>query len=52
MGTKDTLLAIKAARKISRESEIALYGKPICHSYVQRDKTKYTRKEKHRQSYA
>lgn len=44
----DILLALKAARKQSREIEIALYGKPICHSNVYKNKKKYTRKQKHR----
>ncbi|MBQ2176721.1 MAG: hypothetical protein II453_17315 [Alphaproteobacteria bacterium] len=45
---KDILLALKAARKNSRELEIALYGKPICHSNVYTNKKKYTRKRKHK----
>ena len=42
----DILQALKAARKKSREDEIALYGKPICHTNVYRNKKKYTRKNK------
>lgn len=45
---KDLLLILKAARKESREQEIALYGKSICHSNVYRNKKKYTRKNKHK----
>lgn len=40
--------AIKAARKQSREEEIEIHGKPINHTHTFRDKTKYTRKEKHK----
>ena len=45
---KDMLFALKAARKESREQEIALYGKSICHYNVYRNKKKYTRKNKHK----
>ena len=44
----DILLALKAARKQSRDAEIALYGKPICHGNVYNNKKKYTRKAKHK----
>ena len=44
----DLLLILKAARKESREQEIALYGKPICHANVFKNKKKYTRKNKHK----
>ena len=44
----DLLLILKAARKESREQEIALYGKPICHANVFENKKKYTRKNKHK----
>lgn len=43
--------AIKAARKQSREEEIEAHGKPINHSNTFRDKSKYTRKEKHKNKY-
>ena len=39
---------IKANRKASREEEIEAHGKPINHSHVCRDKTKYNRKDKHK----
>ena len=45
---KTLLEALKAARKQSREMEIALYGKPICHTNVYKNKKKYTRKSKHK----
>lgn len=50
MATKsnDIILALKAARKQSRDAEIALYGKPICFSNVYKNKKKYTRKAKHK----
>ena len=44
----DILLALKVARKQSRDAEIALYGKSICHSNVYKNKKKYTRKAKHK----
>ena len=47
---KTLLEALKAARKQSREMEIALYGKPICHTNVYKNKKKYTRKDKHKNS--
>lgn len=47
----DILLALKASRKQSREAEIALYGKPICHSNMYKNKKKYTRKAKHNKIY-
>ena len=47
----DILAALKAARKASREMEIALYGKSICHSNVYKNKKKYTRKNKHKNNY-
>jgi hypothetical protein len=47
----DILQALKAARKKSREDEIALYGKPICRTNVYTNKKKYTRKNKHKTNY-
>ena len=47
----DILLALKAARKASREQEINVYGKPICHTNVYKNKKKYTRKAKHKTDY-
>ena len=44
----DILLALKAERKQSRDAEIALYGKPICHANVYINKKKYTRRAKHK----
>ena len=38
----------KANRKASREEEIEAHGKPINHSHVFRDRTKYNRKNKHK----
>ena len=38
----------KANRKASREEEIEMHGKPINHNHTFRDKTKYTRKNKHK----
>ena len=40
--------AIKAARKQSREEEIAVHGRPISFNHTFKDKSKYTRKEKHK----
>jgi hypothetical protein len=45
------LAALKAARKQSREMEIAAYGKPICHANIYRNKKRYTRKSKHKNNY-
>lgn len=41
----------KANRKASREEEIAAHGKPINHNKTFRDRSKYTRKEKHKNNY-
>ena len=38
----------KANRKASREEEIEAHGKPISYNKTFRDKTKYTRKDKHK----
>lgn len=46
--SKDTLSILKAARKKSREDEIAAHGKPICHAHVERNRKTYTRKTKHK----
>jgi len=46
--TDDILLALKAARKKSREDEIAAHGKPINYSSVSKSKKQYTRKVKHK----
>lgn len=42
---------LKANRKASREEEIENHGKPINHNHTFRDKTKYTRKDKHKNKY-
>lgn len=42
---------IKANRKSSREEEIEKHGKPISYSRTFRDRSKYTRKEKHKKQY-
>lgn len=39
----DALLALKLARKKSREEEIALFGHPINYRKVFADRTKYNR---------
>ena len=46
--TDDVLLALKAARKKSREDEITAHGKPICYTSVVKSKKQYTRKRKHK----
>ena len=38
----------KANRKASREEEIEAHGKLINHSHIFHDRTKYTRKDKHK----
>ncbi len=40
----DALLALKLARKKSREEEIATFGHAICYKKVFVDRTKYNRK--------
>lgn len=46
----DTMAILKAARKKSRDEEIALYGKPISWCRVEKSKKAYTRKKKHKKS--
>jgi uncharacterized C2H2 Zn-finger protein len=41
--------ALKAVRKENRETEIELYGHPICHVKVFKNKKIYSRKVKHNQ---
>lgn len=41
----------KANRKASREEEIEAHGKPISYNKTFKDKTKYTRKDKHKNKY-
>lgn len=45
---KDILQALKAARRISREEEIRLHGKPINYNKVEKNPRIYTRKQKHK----
>lgn len=45
---KETMAILKAARKKSRDEEIAAYGKPINHNSVVKSKKTYTRKVKHK----
>ena len=40
--------AMKAHKKGSREEEIAAHGKPISYSHTFRDRSKYNRKDKHK----
>lgn len=47
----DILLALKRARKESREEEIRTHGKPICYTKVYKSKKNYTRKRKHKTDY-
>lgn len=35
-------------RAIRRQEEIRMFNRPICIAHVERDKTKYTRKIKHK----
>lgn len=39
---------MKAFKRGSREDEIAAHGKPISYNHTFRDRSKYTRKEKHK----
>lgn len=45
---KEVLAILKAARKQSRDAEIAAHGKPISYVSVVKSKKLYTRKEKHK----
>lgn len=40
--------SMKAFKKGSREDEIAAHGKPINYNHTFRDRTKYNRKNKHK----
>jgi len=42
---------MKAFKRGSREEEIASHGKPISYNHTFRDRSKYTRKEKHKSKY-
>lgn len=44
-------LQMKIDRKTSREEEIRRHGKPINWNHTFRDKTKYNRKDKHKNKY-
>ena len=48
---KEILAILKAARKQSRDAEIAAHGKPISYAGVVRSKKLYTRKEKHKKPF-
>lgn len=39
---------LKAYRRGAREAEIEMYGKPLPTNKMHRDRTAYTRKEKHK----
>ena len=43
--------AMKAHKRGSREEEIEAHGRPISYNKTFRDKSKYTRKEKHKNNY-
>lgn len=40
--------AMKAHKRGSREEEIAAHGKPISYNHTFRDRSKYNRKDKHK----
>ena len=42
---------MKAFKKGSCEDEINAYGKPISYNHIFRDRSKYNRKEKHKNKY-
>jgi len=43
--------SMKAFKRGSREDEINAHGKPINYNHTFRDRTKYNRKDKHKQRY-
>lgn len=43
--------AMKAHKRGSREEEIEAHGRPISYNKTFRNKSKYTRKEKHKNNY-
>ena len=47
---KDMKDRMKAFKKGSREEEIEAHGKPISYNKTFRDRSKYTRKNKHKNS--
>ena len=48
---KDMKDRMKAFKRGSREEEIEAHGRPISYNKTFRDKSKYTRKDKHKNSY-
>jgi hypothetical protein len=42
---------MKAFKRGSREEEIESHGRPISYNKTFRDRSKYTRKDKHKKSY-
>ena len=48
---KDMKDRMKAFKRGRREEEIADHGRPISYNKTFRDKSKYTRKEKHKAKY-
>ena len=51
MTNKTEIEALKAVRRMAREQEIKLYGKPIRWSHIVVSKKAYSRKHKHKQQY-
>lgn len=51
MINKTESAALKAARRMAREEEIRLHGKPICWRQVVESKKTYNRKSKHKPNY-
>ena len=48
---KDMKDRMKAFKRGSREEEIEAHGRPISYNKTFRDKSKYTRKDKHKKNY-
>ena len=48
---KDMKDRMKAFKRGSREEEIEAHGRPISYNKTFRDRSKYTRKDKHKNSY-
>ena len=48
---KDMRERMKAYKKGSREEEIEAHGRPISYNKTFRDRSKYTRKDKHKKNY-
>jgi hypothetical protein len=51
MANKTEIEALKAVRRMAREQEIKLYGKPIRWSHIVVSKKVYSRKRKHNKQY-